>query len=213
MDPLPWHKIAAPIVACLVLGVVAAAGYSRFRFAALGVIAGVSYGMLQDQVSARLCPEYFTLFHNPIQGLTNPTLLGLAWGFLATWWAGMLLGYIAGLFATLGSAPKLAPREIVVPLLILMGGIAATVAISGFSVWLNSENLRVSVDPEVGRMLPRQRHVSLLVVACYHLVAYASSFAGSLVLCVWIWRERKKRATTLRLALPMPQSNGAPSLG
>ena len=193
MEPLPWFKIAAPVVACLVLGIVAVAGYTRFRFAALGVVASVGYGVLQDQVSARLCPEYFTVFHHPIQGLTDPTLVGVVWGFLATWWAGMLLGYIAGLFATLGSAPKLTPREIVVPLLHLMGGIAGTVAISGASVWINAENLGLSVDPSMGKMLPPQRHISLLVVACYHMVAYAVSIAGSVVLCVWIWRERKKR--------------------
>jgi hypothetical protein len=32
----------------------------------------VAYAMVQDQVTVRLCPEYFTVGHPPIAGLTDP---------------------------------------------------------------------------------------------------------------------------------------------
>jgi hypothetical protein len=194
MEPLPWLRIIAPVLACLALGAVAVAGNTRFRFAGLGVVAAVAYGILQDQVSARLCLEYFTLFHNPIPGVTDPTVLGLAWGFLGTWWAGLFLGYCSGLIATLGSAPKLTPRDIIRPLLALMTGIAGAVVLTGVSVWWNARSLEVSLDPALGSMLPAERHQALLVVACYHMTGYFAAFGGSLVLWVWIWRERRRRA-------------------
>jgi hypothetical protein len=195
MEPIAWYRVATPVIVYLILIVVACTGNVRFRFAVMGVTAGICYGALQDQISARLCPEYFTIFHPPIPELTDPTLLGLTWGFLGTWWAGLFLGYIAGLIATLSSRPKFAPCELVRPLLVLMGFIAAIVAISGGTVWWYSEMFGVSIDPFLGKMLPQEHHRALLVVACYHFVGYVAAFGGSLVLFVWIWRERSKRSS------------------
>ena len=89
MTPLGWHQIALPVVMCMVLAVVAGR-VPRYRFALMGLVVLVGYAMLQDQVSARLCPEYFTVLHPPIPGLTDPTLLGISWGFLGAWWGGVL---------------------------------------------------------------------------------------------------------------------------
>jgi hypothetical protein len=193
MEPLPWYEIAAPAAACLVLFVFAAVGYTRFRFAALGVIAAVGFGMLQDQVSVRLCPEYFTLFHKPIRALTDPTLLGITWGFLGSWWAGVFLGYGAGLIATMGKLPALAPRELIRPLLFLLLAIAAIVAVAGLSVWRHAAMFGVSLEPGLRTMLSPRHHQELLIVACYHFVGYAAAFGGGFVLWAWIWRERIKR--------------------
>ena len=76
MEPLPWWRIAIPPVALVALGVYAWLRPNTRANAALigaGLMAG--YGSLHDQVSVRLCPEYFTVLHNPIPGLTDPTLL------------------------------------------------------------------------------------------------------------------------------------------
>src|SRR4051812_28725445 len=101
MQPLETHRIVLPVAACLVLAVLALR-VPRYRFALMGFGAIVGYAILQDQVSARLCPEYFTVYHQPIPGVTDPTLLGICWGFLGGWWGGVVVGYVAGLLATLG---------------------------------------------------------------------------------------------------------------
>src|SRR5450432_1986345 len=50
------------------------------------VIAAVLYGIVHDQITARICIEYFTVFHPPIFHTQSPTLLGIGWGIVATWW-------------------------------------------------------------------------------------------------------------------------------
>ena len=52
------------------------------------VIAAVLYGIVHDQFTARICIEYFTVFHPPIFHTQSPTLLGIGWGVVATWWVG-----------------------------------------------------------------------------------------------------------------------------
>ena len=56
------------------------------------VIAAVSYGIAHDQVTARVCVEYFTVGHPTMFDTDDPTRLGLGWGIIATWWVGLLLG-------------------------------------------------------------------------------------------------------------------------
>ena len=196
MEPLVWYQIVAPAIVCLALIVVALfTRRPRLQFAALGLVAMVGYGMLQDQVSARLCPEYFTVFHPPIPGLTDPTLLGIAWGFLGAWWGGVLLGYVAGLVATLGSRPPLASRELVRPLMVLLVVVSAVVLLTGINVWRHAELFGVSLDPALTKLLTPERHRPLLIVACYHFAAYASAVIGGVVLCLWVRVERVRRTT------------------
>lgn len=198
MKPLEWYQITLPIAVCLAFGALAIR-IPRYRFVLMGLVVMVGYAMLQDQVSARLCPEYFTVFHPPIPGLTDPTLLGISWGFIGAWWGGILLGLVVGLVATLGSRPQLAPRELVWPLGVLVLAVATVTALTGFTVWHHAKLLGVSLtDPS--DLLPRERHPGLLTVACYHLSAYASATIGGIVLCIWVWLERGKRRRNEEIA-------------
>jgi hypothetical protein len=192
VQPLEWYQIVAPILVCLAFAGLAVR-MPRYRFVLMGLAAIVGYAMAQDQISARLCPEYFTVFHPPIPGLTDPTLLGVSWGFLGAWWGGIVLGLAAGFAATLGSRPKLAPRELVCPMLVLVGVVATVTALTGFNVWHHGKALGVSLDANTAAVVPPERHLGLLTVACYHFAAYVSATLGGIVLCAWIWRERGKR--------------------
>ena len=60
-----------------------------FRMAYIAIIsmsvaAAVVYGVVHDQVTVRVCIEYFTIGHPPVLGIESPTLLGLYWGVVAT---------------------------------------------------------------------------------------------------------------------------------
>lgn len=191
MAPLTWPQMVLPVVVCAMVAVVAVR-VPRYRFAVYGFVAIVGYAVLQDQISARLCPEYFTVLHPPIPNLTDPTLLGICWGFLGGWWGGIVLGYAAGLVATLGSRPPLAPRDVVKPLGVLVCAVAVVTALTGVSVWRHAEMMGVLL-PGLDGVVPPERQRAAFVVACYHLVAYASATLGGVVLCAWLRAERRKR--------------------
>ena len=196
MDPLPWYRIAAPVIAVAGLAAFCAARpVPRFRAMLLGIGVMSGYAMLQDQVSAHLCPEYFSKLHPPIHGLTDPTLTGIAYGFLGSWWGGALLGYAAGVAATVGSRPPVGLRELFRTMLVLVGGIAAVTAVTGVNVALHADLLGVTFQPGLSALVPPERQRAALVVACYHFAAYVSAVVGSVVLLVWVTVERRRKTS------------------
>jgi hypothetical protein len=73
------------------------------KIAASCVVAAILYGIVHDQFTARICIEYFTIFHPPIFHTQSPTLLGIGWGIVATWWVGVFFGVPMILAARAGS--------------------------------------------------------------------------------------------------------------
>ncbi|PQO27070.1 hypothetical protein [Blastopirellula marina] len=144
---------------------------------ALAIVASVAYGVIHDQITARICVEYFTIGHIPILGGTkDPTLLGFAWGFLATWWVGAMLGIPLAFVCQTGSLVKKSARDLVVPLLVLMiaSGCLATVAgivgynlASGGHVWLRGT---------MADKVPQEKQVAFLTDLWIHSASYAGAF-------------------------------------
>src|SRR5208283_2655480 len=91
----------------------------------------VVYGIVQDQITARVCVEYFTIGHPPIFHTDDPTVLAFGWGVIATWWVGILLGLPLALIARRGSRPPLAARDLWKPVAILMGCVGMTALVAG----------------------------------------------------------------------------------
>lgn len=72
----------------------------------LGPIIGGLYGIIHDQLTYTISPEYYTKFKFYQFGLMdigneaifpNPRLEVSAVGFMATWWMGLPIGLILGL--------------------------------------------------------------------------------------------------------------------
>ena len=78
------------------------------RIIGLSLLAAIVYEIAHDQVTARVCVEYFTIGHPPLIPSESPTLLALAWGVVATWWVGLPLGIMLAVAARAGRRPKLA---------------------------------------------------------------------------------------------------------
>src|ERR1039457_3262554 len=87
----------------------------------LSIAAAIVYGIVHDQITARICVEYFTIGHPPIFGTNSPTLLGIGWGVIATWWVGMILGEPLAIVSRCGNRPTLSARRLIHPILILLG--------------------------------------------------------------------------------------------
>jgi hypothetical protein len=57
----------------------------------LSTVAAIAYGVIHDQITARLCVEYFAIAHPPLFHTTSPTVLGICWGIAATFAVGAFL--------------------------------------------------------------------------------------------------------------------------
>src|SRR5277367_3085254 len=98
----------------------------------LCIAASVAYGLVHDQITIRICPEYFTVLHPQILPHDTPlTLLALAWGVIATWWVGAILGILLGLCSCCGRRRKLSAGELVQPILKLLLVMAVGAIMSG----------------------------------------------------------------------------------
>src|SRR3974390_1428311 len=97
----------------------------------LSIAGAITYGIVHDQITARICVEYFTVGHPPIFATDSPTLLGIGWGIIATWWVGLLLGIPLSMAARAGPPPRRGVRSLVRPLLVLLTVMAGCALIAG----------------------------------------------------------------------------------
>jgi hypothetical protein len=191
LDPLPWWRVLAPPLAFLVL-----AGVCRLRPVPLLQIifrvclALIGYGMIQDQVSARLSPEYFTIGHPPISGVSAPTLLGIAWGFLGGLPGGILLGTALALAMRSGPRPPLSIAAVRKPTLLLLAGMALGTLISGLSAWYNTSVMNIAVGTPWSSVLAPERQRVFFIVASAHFGTYLSAAFLGLGLCGWAFSRR-----------------------
>jgi hypothetical protein len=193
MEPLPWYRIATSPTVILALIIFAWwKPHVRVLTTLMGVGMLCGFGIVMDQFSARLCPEYFTVLHNPIPRLNDPTLVGIVWGILGGTGGGVAFGYVVGVAATIGPRPQLTCKELIRPMLLAMAGISIAVALTGGIVWRNASGLHVQFDPEYGIPIPLERQVAALTVASYHMMAYLAAVLATVVLCLWIGQLRKR---------------------
>ena len=149
----------------------------------LCIVSAIVYGILHDQITARVCVEYFTIGHPPVLSTENPTLLGLGWGVIATWWVGLGLGIPLAVCARIGAWPKVQARELVRPLCItlsVMGLLALGAGVVTYFAIRHRTDLRSLVPPR----LPEDRTVPFLVDGAAQLMSYFSGFVGGIFLCV-----------------------------
>jgi hypothetical protein len=147
----------------------------------LCVLAAILYGIVHDQITARVCAEYFTIGHPPVIATDDPTLLGIGWGVLATWWVGLLLGVALAVAARAGSRPKLVPSQLVRPIammLVIVGALALFAGLAGH--WLG-ECGRVRLHEPLASRVPLQKHVAFVTALWAHSASYVGGFVGGAV--------------------------------
>jgi hypothetical protein len=150
-----------------------------FKIAITCVLAGVLYGIVHDQFTARICVEYFTIFHPPVFHTQSPTLLGLGWGVIATWWVGAFFAIPMILAARAGSRPVLMASELSRPIALLLAFMAASAVLFGVAGYvlartgvLNTEWLSFTAPPAL-------RH-RFMADWWARSASYASAFLGGL---------------------------------
>ena len=144
------------------------------------------YCVLHDQYLIRIAPEHFTVYHAPLWGITNLSLLAFAWAFKASIGPGLLLGLAAVFVGRAGRWPKMPVGRM---LKVVAGLIVATEIFglaTGAYAWSTGRMLYPAIIyPEETRPLMTTQTIQL---TCYLVGALAGG--GFLVWVGW-WRRRQ----------------------
>lgn len=153
--------------------------------------AAIAYGVVHDQITVRVCVEYFTIGHPPVFPTDDPTLLGLGWGIIATWWVGLILGLFAAVAARAGRRPPRSARSLVKPVAMLMvvSGVAAAVA--GVMGYVLADLKWVFLLEPLASEVPREKHSRFLADLWAHNASYAVGAIGGIVVAIRVWRSRR----------------------
>ncbi|TWU10354.1 hypothetical protein Pla52o_57280 [Novipirellula galeiformis] len=161
----------------------------------LSIACCVVYGILHDQVTARICVEYFTIGHPPVFSTQDPTLLGIGWGVIATWWVGAILGVPLAMVSRLGTAPRKSTAQLFRPMLMLMMLSASFATVMGTVGFIAAWNGWVFLVDELATRVPPEKHVAFITDLWAHSASYFAGFVGGIILMVHTWRSRRLNTT------------------
>ena len=156
----------------------------------LCVLAAIGYGIVHDQVTARVCVEYFTIGHPPIFPTDDPTLLGLGWGIIATWWVGLILGLGLACAAKFGSKPGRTVRSLIRPIATLLIALGTSATVFGFLGYLLAESGSVWLVEPLASRVPPEKQSAFIADLWAHSASYAIGGIGGLVVMIRVWRSR-----------------------
>lgn len=164
------------------------------------VCCAVAYGIVHDQITARICVEYFSVAHPALIHTNSPTLLGLFWGIMATFWVGIALGIPLALASQCRSSEQ-APVPIselfgrVTKLLVIAAIAAVCAGVAGFCL---SQNRLVSLPFGLEEVIPQDRHHRFVAVWYAHNASYLIAVCGGIWMIFQIWKARgRPRILTL----------------
>jgi hypothetical protein len=174
------------------------------------IAAACIYGIANDQVSARVCPEYFTQgFHRKmieensdgwlkrtLLTTKSPTKLGLIWGTIATWWMGGILSIPITLAARFPlGLPKIGVKELVKPTGIALAGMGAASLVAGVKGYIEAQHHKHQLHtiPGTGGV-PHAALTRWYADAKAHEVAYTSGTITGLLLTGYTLYKRFTKA-------------------
>ncbi|MGD9635062.1 MAG: hypothetical protein AB7G28_02915 [Pirellulales bacterium] len=167
---------------------------------AMSILAAVTYGVVHDQLTARVCIEYFTVGHPQILSVptTSPTVLGFVWGVVATWWVGLGLGVLLAFAARVGARPKKSVHELVRPLLFLMIFAGVLALFAGVAGYIAASNGWIALNDSMVNRVPREQHVPFIADVFAHSMSYAAGAIGGVGLIIRTWRSRRHAPSVTR---------------
>ncbi|MCR9246220.1 MAG: hypothetical protein NXI31_14410 [bacterium] len=166
------------------------------KIIATSILAAIVYGIAHDQITARVCVEYFTIGHPRIFPTESPTLLAIGWGALATWWVGLLLGLGLAFASLRGQRPARTARTLVRPIAILLAVMAVAALLAGAVGYFAATQGWVFLVGWAADNVPRDRHDVFIADLWAHSASYLAGFVGGIVLMFRVWRARQRAVRT-----------------
>jgi hypothetical protein len=156
------------------------------------IAAAIGYGVVHDQFTARICVEYFTVGHPPVFETTDPTLLALGWGVLATWWVGLILGIGLACAARAGTWPQRDLRSLLRPMALLLAFMGVCALLFGVVGYQTSVHGVFQLVGPLAEQIPPHKHSAFLADGWAHGASYVSGFLGGVVLMALVVRGRQR---------------------
>ena len=153
--------------------------------------AAVVYGVIHDQITARICVEYFTKAHFYI-GIADPTLLGFFWGIVGTWWVGLFLGVPLAIVSTFGKKPKIRAIDLVDSICRLLVSMFAIAVLAGGISYLLAAQGQVRINPAYINVIPPGAYNAFIAVSGAHLASYLTGGCGGILIILSVWKKRCK---------------------
>jgi len=169
-----------------------------FGYALLGAAVASIYGILHDQVTYSISPEYFTKmkFHQfDYANFGWPRRVFVAEvGVLATWWVGFVAGWFMAriLVPAIGAGTRLIMRGMAVMFAVAFAGSA-----TGFLL-----GLRRVHDPNMDNWIAYHAALGIddlkgfVEVAYIHNASYIGGLCGLLVALIYLWRSAKAKGVS-----------------
>jgi hypothetical protein len=177
----------------------------------LSILAACSYGVVHDQITVRICLEYFTVAHPLLFHTTSPTLLALCWGVAATAAIGAALGVILALVSQSREAPPYPVSRLARSIFVLLAVMGVSAFAAGVVGYELSWRKVISIPVGLTEIIPAHQHHRFMAVWFAHGASYVVGLAGGALLCFKVWQARGRpsvisffphtRAAALRAAV------------
>lgn len=154
------------------------------------VISATAYGVIHDQITIRLCNEYFTVAHPPIFPTESETLLAFVWGVISTWWVGLLLGVALAIAARTGRRSKRSISSLRRPIIVILLFTFISAIVFGAIGWILAECTIITLNEPFARDVSPDRHSLFLADLWAHLASYLTGIIGGLIIVIRVWRSR-----------------------
>jgi len=165
-------------------------------YAVMGALIAGLYGVVHDQITYSISPEYFTRlkffqFHYADFGLP-PRYFVAEIGFLATWWVGFIAGWFLARVAVPGAAPTIARSRCCRGFAVILAcALAASLVGFGLGV-LRGPNADLSGWQEFASRRGIVDLPSFVRVAYIHNASYLGGLIGLVVALVDLHRGKKQ---------------------
>lgn len=168
---------------------------ASLEIAASGALIAGSYGAVHDQISFTISPEYFTRMKFSQFALEEsalpPRILAAEVGFLATWWVGLIGGWILARVGLADSPPGSRRRRTLKAFAIVVAIAAVCGAIGTAAGWIATG---ITLEPwlEIGYALGVDDLRAFVIVAFLHEAGYLGAALGVLVAVLFVRKRLAK---------------------
>jgi hypothetical protein len=166
-------------------------------YSLLGALVAGTYGILHDQITYAISPEYFTRykfiqFHWANFGLSERWFV-VEIGFLATWWVGFFSAwFIARL--TVPSLPPRRTRRVILRGFMIVFAAAFLAGAAGYLYGLscNVENIGYNwLEATESLGIPKQNASNFVRVGYIHNAGYLGGLAGLAAALLYAWIAKR----------------------